>query len=128
MELNSKEFTVSCERSNCHFVKKIKNKKNQSVISQKIIIIIKSYLSSTCNPRHKIKIHSTNNLTIIKCCIVNTNYRIKPLFLVKLRRFQKIIQIIDLFFRRKIINVVMIIVKSNSFFQSLLLQQNLHFL
>ena len=87
-----------------------------SVISQKTVVIIKSYLSSNFNLRHKIKILSTNNLAIIKRCMININYRFKPLFLVKLRHFQKIIQMIDFFFRRKTINVVIIMLKSNFIF------------
>ena len=79
------------------------------------IQLVKSQLSSNYNSRHKIKILSTNNLTIIKCCMININYRFKPLFFIKLCHFQKFIQIIDFFFRRKIGNVV-IIIKSNFMF------------
>ena len=47
--------------------------------------------------------------------MININYRFKPLFLIKLRNFQKLIQIIDFFFIRKIVNVA-IIIKSNFMF------------
>ena len=117
VKLNSKEFTISCERFNYHFVKKKKS------VCQKHHHYNKVYLSCNFNSRHIIEILSANNFTIIKRCMINTNYRIKPLFLVKLCCFQKIIQIIDLFLRRKIINVLIIILKSN-----VLLQQNFHFL
>ena len=44
--------------------------------------------------------------------MININYRFKPLFLVKLCHFQKLFQIIDFFFKRKIVNVIIIILKS----------------
>ena len=78
--------------------------------------IIKSYLTSNFYPRREIKILSSNNLDIIKRCMINTNRRLKPLFLVKLGCFQKFIQIIDLFSQRKIVSVVIIILKSNFIF------------
>ena len=42
--------------------------------------------------------------------------QVEATFLVKLRFFQKNFQIIDFFFRRKIVNVVIVILTSNFIF------------
>ena len=95
----------------------ISSTKIQIKLSQSITVqSVKSQLSSNYNSRHKIKILSTNNLTIIKRCMINISYRFKRLFLINLCHFLKLIQIIDFFFRKKIFNVVIIILKLNFIF------------